>query len=83
MVQETMPDLPVQGGAPSVDIDANESTGAYKPTHRLVGMQTPPQPVRAMLYRYCGSREKRLRPLEHRLSCWIMLLKPLCKPVLL
>eukprot|EP00971_Amphidinium_carterae_P040999 805225-Amphidinium_carterae.1 len=41
--QETLPELPVQAPDDAVNMDA----APYKPTHRLVGKQTPPQPVRA------------------------------------
>eukprot|EP00971_Amphidinium_carterae_P315869 6278981-Amphidinium_carterae.1 len=47
--QETVPELPVQGGEPIMDLDADKTTEAYKPTHRLVGKQAPPQPVRAII----------------------------------
>eukprot|EP00971_Amphidinium_carterae_P323610 6430880-Amphidinium_carterae.2 len=49
MVVDTMPELPVSGGEPIVDIDADKMTEAYKPTHRLTGKQPPPQPVRAII----------------------------------
>eukprot|EP00971_Amphidinium_carterae_P264225 5241647-Amphidinium_carterae.1 len=59
-VAAPQPELPAQGGDTIVDVDnemeTNLSTGAYKPTHRLVGIiincngkQSPPHPVRAIV----------------------------------
>eukprot|EP00971_Amphidinium_carterae_P068348 1353364-Amphidinium_carterae.1 len=45
-VAAPQPELPVPGGDTIVDVDNDvETTGAYKPTHRLVGKHSPPHPV--------------------------------------
>eukprot|EP00971_Amphidinium_carterae_P200256 3974317-Amphidinium_carterae.1 len=66
--QETIPELPVQ--APNVvDTATSQPIEAYKPTHRLVGKQTPPQPVRAIvaqLHDITSTKELRLENNEDR-----------------
>eukprot|EP00971_Amphidinium_carterae_P279088 5540199-Amphidinium_carterae.1 len=53
------PELPVQGGDTMVDADKDvETTGAYKPTRRLVGKQSPPQPGQS-LHNWTTSRTQR------------------------
>eukprot|EP00971_Amphidinium_carterae_P062907 1244725-Amphidinium_carterae.1 len=44
-----IPELPVQGGDTIVDMDIGQPVAAYKPTHRLVGKQSPPNQVRAIV----------------------------------
>eukprot|EP00971_Amphidinium_carterae_P228456 4531378-Amphidinium_carterae.1 len=58
--RETIPELPVQAPNETVDLAA----APYKPTHRLVGKQTPPQhPIRAivaaMLHNWTTSHPQR------------------------